>query len=218
MPVFILDIAFMFFVDKLIIGFDQALRTVFAPAQGFRKTPGKISPGDALSDEEKQAAIRMMRINHSGEVCAQALYQGQAISARNPEVQVALKDAAREEIDHLAWCETRLQELGGRKSVLNPFWYSASFGLGVFSGLLGDKWNLAFLVETERQVEGHLQGHLEKISSADHRTRAIMEQMKADEKNHADTGLAHGAGELPSPVKATMKLTSRLMTRSAYWI
>jgi ubiquinone biosynthesis monooxygenase Coq7 len=208
----------MFFVDKLIIGFDQALKTVFAPAQGFRSTPGQVSLSEPLSDIDKQAAIRMMRINHAGEVCAQALYQGQSVSARNPEVQIALKDAAREEIDHLAWCETRLEELGGRKSILNPLWYSASFGLGVFSGLLGDKWNLAFLVETERQVEGHLQGHLEKLSPVDHRTRAIMEQMKADEITHAETGVAHGAAELPYPVKIAMKLSSRLMTKSAYWI
>ena len=208
----------MFFIDKLIIGFDQALRTVFAPAQGYRKAPGDYSLSEELSDEEKQQAIRMMRINHSGEVCAQALYQGQAMSARNPEVQEALQQASREEVDHLAWCETRLKELGGRKSILNPLWYGASFGLGFFSGLLGDKWNLAFLVETERQVEGHLQGHLNKLSPTDHRTRAIVEQMKVDEIAHAETGLAYGAGELPYPVKAAMKLSSRVMTKSAYWI
>ncbi len=208
----------MFFIDKFIIGFDQALRTVFAPAQGYRATPGTVSLSDDLSDEEKQQAIRMMRINHAGEVCAQALYQGQAMSARNPEVQKALKQASREEVDHLAWCETRLKELGGRKSILNPLWYGASFGLGVFSGLLGDKWNLAFLVETERQVEGHLQGHLDKLSAVDYRTRAIVEQMKADEITHAETGLAYGAGELPYPIKVAMKFSSRLMTKTTYWI
>ena len=158
-----------------------------------------------------------MRVNHSGEVCAQALYQGQALTARHAEVRDALHIASREEVDHLAWCEMRIAELGGRKSVFNPFWYGASFAMGALSGLLGDKWNLGFLVETERQVEGHLSGHLEKLPAADIRSRTILEQMRLDEIGHAATGISHGAAELPAPVKVAMRLTSKVMTQTAYW-
>jgi ubiquinone biosynthesis monooxygenase Coq7 len=208
----------MTLVDKLIVGFDQALRTVLAPAHSQRATPGEPISSQSLSENEKREAARLMRVNHSGEVCAQALYQGQALTARNPEVQSALQAASQEEVDHLAWCETRLQELGARKSVLNPFWYCTSFALGAFSGLLGDRWNLAFLVETERQVEVHLEDHLDRLPVVDQRTRAIVEQMKLDEASHAQTGLRYGAAELPLPVKLIMKLTSRIMTRTTYWV
>ena len=208
----------MTFVDRLIIGFDKGLRTVLAPADARRPTPGDGTQSSNLSTEEKVEAARLMRINHSGEVCAQALYQGQALTARNAVIQEALRTAASEEIDHLAWCETRINELDGRKSLLNPFWYSASFAFGAFSGLLGDRWNLAFLVETERQVEGHLEGHLDRLSSCDQRTRAIVEQMKLDEASHAQTATDHGAAVLPLPIRLAMKLTSRVMTRTAYWV
>ncbi|HVK56159.1 MAG TPA: 2-polyprenyl-3-methyl-6-methoxy-1,4-benzoquinone monooxygenase [Burkholderiales bacterium] len=204
--------------DKLIIGFDQALRTVLAPANARRPTPGESASLHELPSDDKREAARLMRVNHSGEVCAQALYQGQSLTARNPEIQAALEVASREEVDHLAWCETRLHELGSRKSLLNPFWYGASFALGAFSGLMGDRWNLAFLVETERQVEGHLKSHLERLSVADYRTRAIVEQMKRDEASHAQTGLEYGAAELPLPIKFAMKLTSRVMTKTTYWV
>ncbi|MES2355941.1 MAG: 2-polyprenyl-3-methyl-6-methoxy-1,4-benzoquinone monooxygenase [Pseudomonadota bacterium] len=205
-------------IDKLIIGFDQALRTVLASANPQRATPGDAFSSQNLLAEEKREAARLMRVNHSGEVCAQALYQGQALTARNPEIQQALELASREEVDHLAWCETRIHELGGRKSLLNPFWYGASFAMGAFSGLLGDRWNLAFLVETERQVEGHLKGHLERLSPSDYRTRSIIEQMKLDEASHAQTGLQHGAAELPFSIKLAMKLSSRVMTHATYWV
>ena len=208
----------MTLVDRLIVGFDKGLRTVFAAADARRPTPGNSAQLPTLSAEEKLEAARLMRVNHSGEVCAQALYQGQALTARNPVIQEALQAAANEEVDHLAWCETRLTELGGRKSALNPFWYGASFAFGAASGLLGDRWNLAFLVETERQVEGHLTGHLERLPGSDQRTRAIVEQMKMDEASHAQTATAHGAAELPLPIRLAMKLTSRVMTRTAYWV
>ncbi|MBA2690647.1 MAG: 2-polyprenyl-3-methyl-6-methoxy-1,4-benzoquinone monooxygenase [Burkholderiales bacterium] len=208
----------MALIDKIILGFDHALRTILLPAKPQRATPGETSTTSLLSETEKLAAARLMRVNHSGEVCAQALYQGQALTARNPTTQQALQAASREEMDHLAWCETRIHELGGGKSIFNPFWYGASFTLGAVSGLLGERWNLAFLVETERQVEGHLKGHLQQLSPADHRTRAILEQMKIDEASHARTGLRYGAAELPLPVKLTMKLASRVMTRTAYWV
>jgi len=208
----------MMFWDRVIIIFDQALRTVLAPAVSERAMPGDADSSLGLSAEDKRKAAALMRINHSGEVCAQALYQGQAMTARNREVQEALIAASQEEVDHLAWCEARLQELGGRKSVLNPVWYGAFFALGVFSGLLGDRWNLAFLMETERQVEGHLKGHLSRLPTGDLRTRAIVEQMKLDEVSHAQTAYRYGAAELPMPVKLVMKLTSKMMTHTAYWV
>ena len=208
----------MTLIDKLIVGFDKGLRTVFALAPSQRQTPGDVTTSASLSADDKLESARLMRVNHSGEVCAQALYQGQALTARNPVVQQALNVAAQEEVDHLAWCETRLGELGGGKSVLNPFWYGASFAFGAFSGLLGDRWNLAFLVETERQVEGHLKTHLERLPASDYRTRAIIEQMKTDEASHAHTATQYGAAELPSPIKLVMKITSRVMTRTAYWV
>ena len=208
----------MTLLDKLICSFDRAMHTVLGPATGERATPGNGVGGADLSVAEKRGAARLMRVNHSGEVCAQALYQGQALTARNPAIQQALQTAAREEVDHLAWCEARLEELDGSTSLLNPLWYGASFALGAASGLLGDRWNLAFLVETERQVEGHLQSHLERLPVADERTRAIVEQMKIDEAAHAETALGYGAAELPLPARVAMKLTSRLMTSTTYWV
>jgi ubiquinone biosynthesis monooxygenase Coq7 len=204
-------------IDRFILAFDSGLKTVFARAISARPLPVKDVDGELLSSEDKQTSARLMRVNHSGEVCAQALYQGQALTARHAEARDALQIASREEMDHLAWCETRIAELGGRKSALNPFLYGASFAIGALSGLLGDKWNLGFLVETERQVEGHLSGHLEMLPAADVRTRTIIEQMRLDEIGHAATGISHGAAELPAPVKAAMRLTSKMMTQTAYW-
>jgi ubiquinone biosynthesis monooxygenase Coq7 len=171
-----------------------------------------------MNEAEKRHAAGLMRVNHCGEVCAQALYAGQALTARNPEAARALVEASDEETEHLAWCEKRLEELGSRKSFLNPLWYAGSFGLGVLAGALGDKWNLGFLAETERQVEGHLDSHLTALPAQDAKSRAVVEQMKADEIKHAETAIAHGGAPLPLPVKMAMKLTSKLMTRTAYYL
>jgi ubiquinone biosynthesis monooxygenase Coq7 len=159
-----------------------------------------------------------MRVYHSVEVCAQALYSGQALVARDPKIRKALQTAGAEERDHLAWCRDRLRELGSRPSLLDPLWYAGSFALGVASGLTGDRWSLGFLAETEAQVEQHLQGHLERLPRDDVRSRAILEQMRDDENRHGETGRALGAAELPPPVKLAMRAFSKLMTRSAYWI
>jgi ubiquinone biosynthesis monooxygenase Coq7 len=157
-----------------------------------------------------------MRVNHCGEVCAQALYQGQAAASANPALRRELAAAAREEEDHLAWSEARIAELGGRTSILNPVFYAGSFAIGFVAGKAGDKWNLGFLKETERQVEAHLHGHLERLSPLDARTRAVVAQMKADERGHADKAVALGAVELPLPVKHAMKAVARVMTATTY--
>lgn len=205
-------------LDQLIIEFDKGLRTVFAPAPTVRPLPGKDLPQAEMSEDEKRAAAGLMRVNHCGEVCAQALYQGQALTARNPQAKAALEQAAQEETEHLNWCETRIKELGSHKSYLNPVWYTGSLAIGMLAGALGDKWNLGFLAETERQVEAHLQGHLERLPAQDGRSRAIVEQMKVDEAQHATTAIEHGGAQLPLPVRLGMKLTSKLMTKTAYWI
>jgi ubiquinone biosynthesis monooxygenase Coq7 len=205
-------------IDKLIIGFDNALRTLLVPATTVRPVPGGDLPENDLSDIEKRESVALMRVNHVGEVCAQALYQGQALTARNVQVQQALSQAAREETEHLAWTERRIAELGGRKSLLNPLWYGGSFALGLVAGVLGDKWNLGFLAETERQVEAHLADHLQRLPHQDARSRAIVAQMKIDEACHATMAISHGGGELPVPVRFAMKLSSQAMTRTAYWV
>ncbi len=203
-------------IDRLIIGFDRALRTLCGPAVSLRPVPGENLPNPELSTAEKRHAAALMRVNHSGEVCAQALYQGQALTARDDTVRTTLERAAAEETEHLAWTAQRIDELGGRVSVLNPFFYAGSFAIGALSGLLGDKWNMGFLAETERQVEGHLDGHLEQLPAQDEKSRAIVAQMKEDEARHANTALARGAAELPGPVKQAMRISSRLMTVSTY--
>jgi ubiquinone biosynthesis monooxygenase Coq7 len=159
-----------------------------------------------------------MRVNHTGEICAQALYQGQALTARNPDARAALEQAASEENDHLAWTSQRIAELGGRTSFLNPLFYTGSFALGAVAGILGDKWNLGFLAETERQVEAHLEGHLGRLPAQDEKSRAIVAEMKDDEARHASTAIQHGGAELPAPVKLAMKMGSQVMTRTAFWI
>lgn len=205
-------------LDRLIIAFDNGLRTLFAPAHSARAVPGEDIAETELDAAERELAAALMRVNHCGEICAQALYQGQALTARNPEARAALEQAAAEETDHLAWTARRIDELGGRASLLDPLWYAGSFALGAAAGLLGDKWSLGFLAETERQVEGHLAGHLDRLPPQDDKSRAILEQMKVDEARHARTALEHGAAELPEPVKSAMKLGSRVMTRTAFWI
>jgi ubiquinone biosynthesis monooxygenase Coq7 len=205
-------------IDKFIIGFDNALRTLLTPAQTLRPVPGTGLPEVELTDAEKNETTALMRVNHVGEICAQALYQGQALTARDAEVQQALTQAAREETEHLAWTERRIAELGGRKSLLNPLWYGGSFAIGAFAGMLGDKWNLGFLAETERQVETHLAGHLQRLPQHDGKSRAIVAQMQVDEAGHATTAMSYGGAELPTPVKLAMQLGSKVMTRTAYWV
>lgn len=205
-------------LDTLITHFDRGLRTLFAPAQTLRPLPGKNEPEADMNDEEKRLSMRLMRINHSGEICAQALYQGQALTARNPEAKEALEQAAWEEVEHLHWTENRVKDLGGRLSFLDPLWYVNSLAIGALAGALGDKWNLGFLAETERQVCAHLDGHLSRLPVQDAKSRAIVEQMKDDEAKHATTAIQYGGAELPPPVKFAMKLTAKVMTGTVYWV
>ncbi len=205
-------------LDKFIIGFDHALRTLLTPAQTLRPVPGTELPEVELSDSEKNESTALMRINHTGEICAQALYQGQALTARNAEVQHTLAQAAREETEHLAWTERRIAELSGRKSLLNPLWYGGSLAMGALAGTLGDKWNLGFLAETERQVTTHLAGHLKRLPHNDGKSRAIVAQMQIDEAGHATSAMSQGGVDLPMPVKLMMKLGSKVMTKTAYWV
>jgi 3-demethoxyubiquinol 3-hydroxylase len=206
-------------IDRLILNADNALRTLFGRPR-VTERPNPAAPLDevALSDQERRQVARLMRINHTGEVCAQALYQGQALTARLPETRQRLERSAQEENDHLAWCASRLAELGDRKSLLNPVFYVGSFAIGALAGLAGDRWSLGFVVETERQVEDHLDGHLSQVPECDERTRAILEQMKADEIHHAQVAKTAGGADLPGPVRAAMRLTSRAMTGTVYWI
>jgi ubiquinone biosynthesis monooxygenase Coq7 len=203
-------------IDQLITEFDKGLRTIFATAHSVRQHPDADQSETPMSEAEKRHAVGLMRVNHSGEVCAQALYNGQALTARDPGVVSALRQASQEETEHLAWCEQRIQELGGRKSLLNPLWYAGSFALGAFAGAIGDKWSLGFLAETEHQVSGHLQGHLRKLPDHDAKSRAIVQQMYEDETSHKNTALQLGGAPLPAPVKAAMRLTSKLLTHTAY--
>ena len=204
-------------LDRLIIEFDKGLKTLAANAHSVRPHPDQnIQQTTELSADEKRHAAALMRINHCGEVCAQALYNGQALTAKNPQTVRALEQASKEETEHLAWCEKRIHELGGRTSILNPIWYAGSFTLGAIAGALGDKWNLGFLAETERQVGAHLNRHLDELPVADDKSRAILEQMKTDEAEHAATAIHLGGAELPSPVKAAMQGMSSVMTSTTY--
>lgn len=205
-------------LDQLIIEFDKGLRTVFAPASTVRPVPGAELPEAELTPDEKNRAAALMRVNHVGEVCAQALYQGQALTSRDPALADALRQAAHEETEHLAWTESRISELGGRKSLLNPLWYGGALAMGLVAGRMGDAWNLGFLAETERQVEAHLNDHLGRLPPSDRKSQEVLDQMKRDEIAHAETAVRLGARELPGPVKLAMKLASRVMTRTAYWV
>jgi ubiquinone biosynthesis monooxygenase Coq7 len=208
----------MISIDQLILEFDRALRAVAGVAQSSRPSPAERVHESSMDAEPRAHAAALMRVNHVGEVCAQALYQGQALTARNAVARQALEKAAREEEDHLAWSAERIRELGGRPSLLNPLWYAGSFAIGAAAGALGDKWNLAFLAETERQVEEHLAGHLEALPEDDRRTRAVVEAMRADEARHRESALQLGAAELPEPVKRAMRIASKVMTTVAYRI
>lgn len=204
--------------DRIVGRLDRGLRTVLGGTVGVRKNPALDTEQGNLSASEQQTAIGLMRVNHAGEVAAQALYQGQAMTAREKKVQVAMELAAQDENDHLVWCRDRLKELDGTTSLLDPVWYAGAFSIGAFAGLLGDKVNLGFLAETERQVVEHLDGHLDRLPIKDLRSRAIVQQMKDDEQAHASAAVEQGALELPRPVKSFMRFSARFMTRSAYWI
>lgn len=205
-------------LDQVIVEFDKGLRTLFSQAHSARPHPDANIPDAPMDEAERKHAAGLMRINHSGEVCAQALYQGQALTARDPAVQLKLQYAAQEETEHLAWTSRRVNELGGHLSVLNPLWYAGSLTLGACAGLLGDKWNLGFLSETERQVGGHLQSHLKELPAQDAKSRAVVQQMYVDETSHSDMAKEMGGAELPEPVKLVMKATSKILTQAAYRI
>ncbi|MDX1810604.1 MAG: 2-polyprenyl-3-methyl-6-methoxy-1,4-benzoquinone monooxygenase [Gammaproteobacteria bacterium] len=206
-------------VDLLIGQIDQGLRTVFGkPDITERPDPAAAVEDGELTDAEKKLAAGLMRINHSGEVAAQALYQGQAITAKDQKVKDQMQRSAQEEYDHLDWCEKRVKALGSHTSYLNPLWYTGSLAIGALAGAIGDKWSLGFVVETEKQVGAHLTGHLQRLPANDHKSRAVLEQMDIDEAEHAHKAQTAGAAELPSPVKQLMKLTSKVMTKTAYRI
>jgi ubiquinone biosynthesis monooxygenase Coq7 len=205
-------------IDQLIVGFDRALRTLSGTASAARPNPAGAIASDELTPEERRHAAGLMRVNHTGEVCAQALYQAQALVARDPEVKECFAAAAREEEDHLAWTQERLSELGDRTSLANPIWYAGSFAIGLAAGLAGDRSNLGFVVETERQVEEHLSSHIDRLPAGDSRSRAIVAAMRDDEIRHGMAASVAGARELPLPVRALMRATAKLMTFTAYRI
>lgn len=205
-------------LDNFIIEFDRAVRTVFGPATTVRPVPGAEILEADLTDKERRHAAALMRVDHCGEICAQALYQGQALTSRDASVAAALRHAAHEETEHLAWTEQRINELHGRKSLLNPLWYGGSLAMGVLAGKLGDAWNLGFLAETERQVGAHLTDHLTRLPHSDTKSAQVLEQMRQDETGHAETAVELGARELPLPARVAMKWVSRLMTGTAYWV
>lgn len=202
--------------DSLIIEFDKALRAVFSSASSVRPIPGDTLPEALLNDAEKKHIAGLMRVNHCGEICAQALYQGQAITSSNPDIRASLEKAGQEETEHLAWTEQRIGEMGGKTSLLNPLWYAGALTIGMIAGRCGDRWNLGFLAETERQVESHLDSHLARLPEQDTKSRAIIEQMKTDEVAHAKMAVDLGGRELPAPIKVAMKIAARVMTRTAY--
>lgn len=205
-------------LDRAIGEFDRALRAVAGVHRSERASPAVGVDEAEMSERERAHAAALMRVNHVGEVCAQALYQGQALTARAAVSRTALDAAAREEEDHLAWSAERLRELDGRLSLLNPLWYTGALAMGIGAGLLGDRWSLAFLAETERQVEQHLSGHLESLPAADARSRAIVEQMRVDEAKHRRSAQTLGATEMPAPVQRAMRLVAKVMTTLAHRI
>jgi ubiquinone biosynthesis monooxygenase Coq7 len=205
-------------IDELIIGVDRALRTLSGTAIAVRPNPAGSVEEVALTPDERRHAAGLMRVNHTGEVCAQALYQAQALAVRDATARERLKRAAREEEEHLAWTQQRLSELGGRTSLANPLWYAGSFAIGLCAGMAGDRVNLGFVVETERQVEEHLTGHMDSLPAADARSRAIVEAMRDDEMRHGAAARDAGAEELPFPIRALMRATAKVMTATAYWL
>lgn len=205
-------------VDRWLVAADSALRTLAGASHAGRPNPAAHRPEPPLEDEERQLAGALMRVNHVGEVCAQALYQAQALTARSDALRRSMQVAAREEIDHLAWTQQRLRELGSRPSLLNPLWYAGAFGIGLLAGRLGDATSLGFVVETERQVEEHLASHLDRLPAADERSRAIVDQMKVDERRHADAAFDAGGAALPLPVRWMMRAAAKVMTATAHRI
>ncbi len=205
-------------LDLLLAEADRALRTLATAVTASRPNPAADAPHNPLPTDQTRHAAALMRVNHAGEIAAQALYQGQALTARNPAVRETLRQAAAEEGDHLAWCAERLNELGSRPSLFNPLWYGGAFAIGALAGALGDQVSLGFVAETEKQVEGHLDEHLSRLPPDDVRSRRILEQMKADEIHHGQMAKSAGAAALPEPVPQLMRLTSRVMTRTAYWV
>lgn len=202
--------------DKFFSAADATLRTLFSPARAARPAPEPTAPTSALTDTEQKEAGALMRVNHVGEVCAQALYTAQAAVTRDPMLREHFAEAAREETDHLAWTQQRLSALGARPSLLNPLWYAGAFGLGLLAGRLGDPWSLGFVAETEKQVEAHLDSHLGRLPPGDTASRAVVAQMKEDEARHAAQAWSAGAIDLPAPVKGLMRLASRVMTTVAH--
>ncbi|HEU5397984.1 MAG TPA: 2-polyprenyl-3-methyl-6-methoxy-1,4-benzoquinone monooxygenase [Gammaproteobacteria bacterium] len=207
-------------LDRILSEFEHALRTSFASSAhaAQRPNPATAVKEGELSEAERIEAGRLMRVNHAGEIAAQALYQGQAFMARSSHVREAMDESAAEEVDHLAWCEQRLQELGTPASALDPLWYLGSFAIGAAAGLLGDKESLGFIGETEKQVVQHLEGHMARLPAQDQKSRAILEQMKTDEALHGAKAERAGGASLPAPVRLFMRLTSKVMTETAYWI
>jgi ubiquinone biosynthesis monooxygenase Coq7 len=203
-------------LDRLLQQADLALRASLGRPHPQRPNPAGRLDGHLTDEESRRHVAGLIRVDHAGEVAAQGLYHGQALTARRPEIREAMNKAAREEGDHLAWCHDRLEELGDRPSVLNPLWYAGAVVIGAIAGMAGDRWSLGFMAETERQVEGHLDDHLGRLPAADARSRAILEQMKADEIGHAQAARVAGGSELPAPIRQVMKLTARVMTSTAY--
>ncbi len=206
----------MDYPDRFLVAADHALRTLAGAVHAARAMPGPLATADAMSTEEKRLAGAFMRVNHVGEVCAQALYQAQALTARSAALRLQMQQAAREETDHLAWTQQRLTELGDRPSLLNPLWYAGAFGIGLLAGQLGDKVSLGFVIETERQVEQHLAGHLQELPAQDERSRAVVAAMKHDEAAHAAAAQKAGGVELPAPVAWLMRGAARVMTTVAH--
>ncbi len=211
--------------DRFIGEIDKIIKVLAAPSRATRETPAVAGDGPAVAGDgpalaagQARESVRLMRVNHAGEVAAQALYQGQALTARRPEVAAAMARAAAEEADHLAWCERRIAELHGRTSLLNPLWFAGSFAIGALAGTFGDRVSLGFVAETEKQVETHLHDHLQRLPAADLRSRAILSQMKLDEMEHGARAASLGGSALPGPLRTAMRLCSRLMTRSSYWL
>ena len=208
------------FIDRLIIQLDQGVRTIFGQPEQNRPhlQPGMDLAEPALSARERKHTAGLIRVDHTGEVCAQALYQGQALTARSSEVRARLQQSAEEENDHLVWCAERLKQLNSHKSYLNPLWYLGSFAMGAIAGWAGDKWSLGFVAETERQVVKHIDHHLESLPGQDTKSRAILEQMREDESYHASVALESGGAELPAPIKMTMRFMSKVMTGTAFYV
>lgn len=208
------------FIDALLAEVDNVLRTLLPPATRIssRTSPAATINDTTLSVHEKKQVVGLMRVNHAGEVCAQALYQGQALTAQLTHIKKQMSDAAAEEVDHLAWCEQRLHELGSKPSLLNPIWYSGSILLGAIAGFAGDKISLGFVAETERQVSAHLAQHLQKLPAHDKKSQAILAQMQQDEEQHAAIAIEAGAIKLPFPVQQLMRMVSKIMTQSSYYL